>query len=95
MDPSSLTCPSWLDVPFMFDQRDHPSKILHRGTYPLIVGPIIGPKHLSKVLMDRASGLNIMYAEAFDALGIACSALRPNIASIHGITPGDDVHPLG
>jgi hypothetical protein len=26
-DPSSLTCPSWLDVPFTFDQRDHPSKI--------------------------------------------------------------------
>jgi hypothetical protein len=45
--------------------------------------------------MDRGSGLNVMYAEAFDALGIACSALRPNIAPIHGITRGDDVRPLG
>ena len=33
-----------------------------------MVNPIIGTKRLTKVLMDRGSGLNIMYAETLDAI---------------------------
>jgi hypothetical protein len=32
--------------------------------------PIIDKKHLSKVLMDGGNGLNIMYVETLDAMGI-------------------------
>ena len=35
-----------------------------------MVDPIIGTKRLTKVLMDGGSGLNIMYAKTFDAMGI-------------------------
>ena len=31
---------------------------------------IIGMKRLTKVLMDGGNGLNIMYAETLDAMGI-------------------------
>ena len=35
-----------------------------------MVDPIIGTKRLTKVLMDGGSGLNIMYVETLDAMGI-------------------------
>ena len=35
-----------------------------------MVDPIIGTKCLTKVLMDGGIGLNIMYAETLDAMGI-------------------------
>ena len=35
-----------------------------------MVDPIIGIKRLTKVLMDGGSGLNIMYAETPNAMGI-------------------------
>ena len=38
--------------------------------YPLVVNPIVGPKRLTKVLMDGGSGLNIMYAKMLDTMGI-------------------------
>ena len=35
-----------------------------------MVDPIISTKWLTKVLMDGGSGLNIIYAEMLDAMGI-------------------------
>ena len=52
-----------------------------------MVDPIIGTKHLIKVLMDRGSGLNIMYAETLDAMGINRARIRPTGAPFHGIMP--------
>lgn len=45
--------------------------------------------------MDGGSNFNIMYVKTFDALGIARSAPHLSVVSIHGITPGHAVHPLG
>ena len=53
-----------------------------------MVDPIIGTKRHSKVLMDGGSGLNIMYAEMLDAMGI-------DRAPFHGIMPGKLAMPLG
>ena len=47
------------------------------GCYPLIVDPIIRKKHLTKVLMDGGSGLNILYVDTLDAMRIPRSELRP------------------
>jgi hypothetical protein len=41
----------------VFDQHDHPSRVPHPRTYPLVVKEIVGPKHLSRVLMDGGSDL--------------------------------------
>jgi hypothetical protein len=56
--------------PITFDQSDHLESVPHLGWYPLIVDPIVGMKRLTKVLMDGGSGLNIMYDETLDAMGI-------------------------
>ncbi|XP_066358235.1 uncharacterized protein [Miscanthus floridulus] len=56
--------------------------------YPLMVDPIVDTKRLTKVLMDGGSGLNIMYAETIDAMGIDRARLRPTRVPFHGIVPG-------
>jgi hypothetical protein len=60
-----------------------------------MVDPIIGPKHLTKVLMDGGSSLNIMYTETLDAMGIDRSRIWPSGVPFDGIVPGKQVIPLG
>ncbi|XP_066342085.1 uncharacterized protein [Miscanthus floridulus] len=56
--------------------------------------PIIGMKRLTKVLMDGGSGLNIMYAETLNAMGIDRACIQPIGAPFHGIVLGKQVVPL-
>ena len=60
-----------------------------------MVDLIISMKRLTKMLMDGGSGLNIMYAETLDAMGINRSCIRPTGAPFHGIVPGKQAVPLG
>jgi len=53
-----------------YDRSDHPDYIPYPGRCPLVVDPIIGTKRLTEVLLDGGSGLNIMYSETLDAMGI-------------------------
>ncbi|XP_066385343.1 uncharacterized protein [Miscanthus floridulus] len=52
-------------------------------------------KRLTKILMDGGSGLNIMYIETLDAMGIDRSCIRSNRAPFHGIVPGKQAIPIG
>jgi hypothetical protein len=54
-----------------FDHDDHPDRVPQPGRYPLVVNPIISNMWLTKVLMDRGSVLNIMYAKTLDAMKIS------------------------
>ena len=60
----------WSESAITFDRIDHPESVPQSGRYPLMVDLIIGLKRLTKVLMDGGNGLNIMYAETLDAMGI-------------------------
>ena len=60
----------WSESAITFDRTDHPNAVPHPGRYLLVADPIIGPKRLTKVLMDGGSGLNIMYVEMLDAMCI-------------------------
>ena len=60
-----------------------------------MVYPIVGPKRLTKVLMDGGSGLNIMYAKMLDEMGIDQTRLHPTRAPFHGIMPRKHAIPLG
>ncbi|XP_066333697.1 uncharacterized protein [Miscanthus floridulus] len=60
-----------------------------------MVNPIINMKCLTKVLMDGGSGLNIMYAETLDAMGIDWLCIQPIGAPFHGIVLGEQAVPLG
>jgi hypothetical protein len=79
----------------MFGHDGHPYYIPNLGHYPLIVNPVIGNARLIKVLMDRGSGLNILYAKTLDLMGISRSQLRADTASFHGVLLGQRATPLG
>jgi hypothetical protein len=91
-EPTTPAFLRWSRSTITFDCSDH---LLHLGRYPLIIDPIIDKKHLSEVLMDGGSGLNIMYVEMLDAMGINRSRIRPTGVSFHDVVSGKQAKPLG
>ena len=85
----------WLESAITFDRTNHLDTIPHLGRYPLVVDPIIGPKRLTKVLMDGFSGLNIMYAKTLDKMSVDRMRLRLTRVPFHGIMPRKQAMPLG
>jgi hypothetical protein len=85
----------WFGSSITFDRSNHPESIPRPGRYPLVVDPIIDMKRLTKVLMDGGSGLNIMYAETLNTMGISRSRIRPTRAPFHGVVSGNQATPLG
>ena len=77
------------------EQRDHPSHVTRPGCYPIVVDPIIRKKHLTKVLMDGGSGLNILYVDTLDAMRIPLSELHLAGSPFHGVIPRAQAYPLG
>jgi hypothetical protein len=87
-EPAVPSYLKWSEAQINFDRSDHPDHIPQPGRYPLMVAPLVGTKRLHKVLMDGGSGLNILYAEALEAMWIPRSRLRPSLAPFHGVIPG-------
>jgi hypothetical protein len=88
VEPATPAFLRWLRSAITFDRFDHPDSIPRLGRYPLVVDLIIDEKHLSKVLMDGGSSLNIMYVEMLDAMGINWSRIRLIGLPFHSIVPG-------
>jgi len=85
----------WSESAITFDRTDHPDAVPHPRRYPLVVDLIVGPKRLTKVLMDGGSGLNIMYAKTLDEMGVDQTRLHPTRAPFHDIMPRKQAMPLG
>jgi hypothetical protein len=51
-------------------------------------------KRLTEVLMEKGSGLNIMYAETIDAMDIDWVRIRPTGAPFHDIMSGKQAKTL-
>ncbi|XP_066344141.1 uncharacterized protein [Miscanthus floridulus] len=64
------------------------------GHYPLIIDPIVYKKSLTKVLMDRGSGLNILYIDTLDAMRIPQSELCLASSPFHRVILGAQPYPL-
>ncbi|XP_066385039.1 uncharacterized protein [Miscanthus floridulus] len=56
---------------------------------------IVGTTRLTKVLMDGGRGLNILYANTMDRMGIPWSSLCPSKVPFYGIVLGKEAVPLG
>jgi hypothetical protein len=50
---------------------------------------------VTKILMDRGSGINILYKDAFNKLNVDIRKLHASQSPFHGIVPGRRVMPLG
>ena len=60
-----------------------------------MVDPVVGGTRLRKVLMDGGSGLNILYAETLQGMGIQMSRLSESNMQFHGVIPGKKAKSLG
>jgi hypothetical protein len=85
----------WSEVPITFDRKDHPDHVPQPGSYPLVVAPLFKSRRIHEVLMDRGSGINVLYASTLDEMGIPRSSLRPSTAPFHGVVTGIEALPLG
>ena len=67
------------------------------GYHPaaLILDPIVDGFHLTRVLMDGGSSLNLLYQDTVRKMGIDHSAIKPTKATFRGIIPGMEVSCIG
>ena len=78
----------WSACPITFDRRDHPTSIRHGGSAALVLDPIIDGFHLTRVLMDGGSSLNLLYQDAVRKMGIDPSRIKPTKTTFKGVIPG-------
>ena len=81
--------------PITFDHRDHPSSIRHGGSAALVLDPIIDGYHLTRVLMDKGSSLNLIYQDTIRKMGIDPSRIKPSNTTFKGVIPGVEAHCTG
>ena len=75
-----------------------PPKISHtrpEGSTALIIEPIIDGFHLTKVLMDGGSSLNLLYQDIVHKMGIDPSRIKPTTTILKGPVPGIEAHCTG
>lgn len=71
-----------------FDHRDHPTSIHHGGSATLVLDPINDGFHLTRVLMDGSSSLNLLYQDIVCKMGINSSSIKPTKTTFKGVIPG-------
>ena len=80
----------WSACPITFDRRDHATSIRHRGLAALVLDPIIDGYHLTQVLMDDGSSLNLIYQDTVHKMGIDPSRIKPTNTTFKGVIPGEE-----
>ena len=60
----------WSSCPITFDHWDHPTGIHQGRSAALVLDPIIDGFHLTRVLMDGGSSLNLLYQDIVRKMGI-------------------------
>ena len=86
---TELTVPQYKLGPVTFNRTDHPVNA------SLILDPIVDGFHLTRVLMDGGSSLNLLYQDTVRKMGIDQSAIKPTKSTFRGIIPGMEVSCTG
>jgi hypothetical protein len=95
MEPVAPKFNPWSSCPITFDRRDHPTSIRHGGSVALVLDPIIDGFHLTRVLMDGGSSLNLLYQDTVHKMGIDPSRIKPTKTSCKGVIPGVEARCTG
>jgi hypothetical protein len=85
-----------LEVPISFSRDDQWMSFSEPGKFPLVLDPVVAEVRLTKVLIDGASGLNLIFASTLRKMGLDFKdMLVPSKSPFYGIVPGNAAHPLG
>ena len=60
----------WSSGPISFDHTDRPANTSQSNSAALVLDPIIDRFHLTRVLMDGVSSLNLFYQDTMRKMGI-------------------------
>ena len=61
----------------------------------MVLDPIINGYHLTRVLMDGGSGLNLIYQDTVRKMGIDPTKISHNNTTFKGVTPGPEARSMG
>ena len=85
----------WSSCPITFDRRDHPTSIRHSDSAALVLNPIIDGFHLTRVLMDGGSSLNLLYQDTVRKKGIDPSRIKATKTTFKGVIPVVEARYMG
>ena len=85
----------WSAGPITFDCRDHLTSIRHRGLAALMLDPIINGYHLTRVLMDGSSSLNLIYQDTVRKMGIDPTKISHSNTTFKRVIPGPEARCTG
>ena len=83
----------WLDTSITFSDKDLEG-CQHPHDDPLVVRAVMANKTVHRVLIDNRSSADIIFASAFDKMGIEREKLEPVNTHLRGFS-GEKVLPLG
>lgn len=95
VEPMAPKFNPWSACPITFDRRDHPTSIRHGGSAALVLDPIIDGYHLTRVLMDSGSSLNLIYQDTVYKMGIDPSRISLSNTTFKGVIPGVEAYCTG
>src|SRR3989337_456748 len=95
LEPVASKDSPWSAYPITFDKHDHPTSIRHGGSAALVLDPIIDGFHLTRVLMDGGSSLNLIYQDTIRKMGIDPSRIKPTNTTFKGVMPGVEARCTG
>lgn len=85
----------WSSCLITFDHRDHPTSVQHCGSAALVLDPIIDGFHLTRVLTDGGSSLNLLYQDTVRKMGINPSRIKPTRTTFKGVILGVEARCTG
>src|SRR4051812_39232376 len=85
----------WSSCPITFDRRDHPTSIHHGGFAAWVLDPIVDGFHLTRVLMDGGSSLNLLYQDTVRKMGIDPSRIKPTRTTFKSVILGVEANCIG
>jgi hypothetical protein len=85
----------WSSQEITFSRMDHPMTIPKPGHAALVVEAQIGGFKMSKVFMDGGSGLNLIFLDTIQSMGITMRMLEDSDTRFHGILPTSPAYSLG
>ena len=61
----------------------------------MVLDPIVDGFHLTRVLMDSGSSLNLLYQDTVRKMGIDPSRIKPTRTTFKGVLPGVEANCIG
>ena len=95
IEPVVPTPNHWSAFSITFDHTDCLTSIQHGGSEALVLDPIIDGYHLTHVLMDGGSSLNLIYDDTLRKMGIDPSRISQSNTPFEGVIPGVEAYDRG